>query len=263
MLAIASLLVILAFSLLITRVATSALAHTGLSKESARFQARSAFTGVGFTTNESENVVNHPLRRRILMLLMLLGNAGIVTSISSLMLGFIKSETSGDITLRLLVLLAGIIVIMVISQSKWIDKQLSIVIDWALKRYSKLELKDYASILHLASGYGIAELKIDKNDWLAHRTLAQSRLKDEGVNVLGIQRKKGPYIGALEAGTVIKPGDTLILYGRQSLLEALDERYKGVNGDIEHNKAVADQKAEAEKARSSDAKSMKKEEADG
>ena len=72
MLSIISLLVVLTLSILVTRIATVALTYTGLSRESARFQARSAFTGVGFTTNESEKVVNHPLRRKILMLLMLL-----------------------------------------------------------------------------------------------------------------------------------------------------------------------------------------------
>lgn len=73
MLSIVSLLIVLTLSILVTRIATVALAHTGLSRESAKFQARSAFTGVGFTTNESEKVVNHPIRRRILLLRMLLG----------------------------------------------------------------------------------------------------------------------------------------------------------------------------------------------
>ena len=35
---------------------------TGTSSELARFQARSAFTGVGFTTSEAESVVLHPVR---------------------------------------------------------------------------------------------------------------------------------------------------------------------------------------------------------
>lgn len=82
MFAVISLIIVLTISLLITRIATVALTLTGLSRHTAQFQARSAFTGVGFTTNEAETVVNHPLRRRILMLLMLLGNAGVVTSIS-------------------------------------------------------------------------------------------------------------------------------------------------------------------------------------
>jgi len=90
MVAISSLLLVLVFSLLITRIATIALTYTGLSRQSAKFQARSAFTGVGFTTSESEKVVNHPVRRRILLLMMLVGNAGIVTVIATFILGFIQ-----------------------------------------------------------------------------------------------------------------------------------------------------------------------------
>jgi hypothetical protein len=64
MIALISLLFILGFSTLITCIASLALMHTGLSRDAARFQARSVFTGVGFTTNESEKVVNHPLRKQ-------------------------------------------------------------------------------------------------------------------------------------------------------------------------------------------------------
>lgn len=70
---IITVILILIFSILVTRVAAIALTHTGLSREASKFQARSAFTGVGFTTEESEKVVNHPVRRRILLLLMILG----------------------------------------------------------------------------------------------------------------------------------------------------------------------------------------------
>ena len=58
--AVASLLVVIVISLMVTRMATIALTATGLSRESARFQARSAFSGAGFTTSESEAVVRHP-----------------------------------------------------------------------------------------------------------------------------------------------------------------------------------------------------------
>ena len=61
---IISVILILVVSILITRLAAVALTHTGLSKESSKFQARSAFTGVGFTTNESEKVVDYPESRK-------------------------------------------------------------------------------------------------------------------------------------------------------------------------------------------------------
>ncbi|HWH13902.1 MAG TPA: hypothetical protein VNT51_04095 [Miltoncostaeaceae bacterium] len=59
MIALASVFVVVIVSLLVTRVATVLLTATGLSREVARFQARSALSGVGFTTGEAESVVNH------------------------------------------------------------------------------------------------------------------------------------------------------------------------------------------------------------
>ncbi len=97
MTAIATLLVVLTISLLTVRVATVMLILTGLSLPLARFQARSAFTGCGYTTGESEQIVGHPVRRRIISTLMLLGNAGIVTTVGALLAGLLASGNTKQI----------------------------------------------------------------------------------------------------------------------------------------------------------------------
>jgi hypothetical protein len=125
MLSIITLLVVLTLSILLTRVATVALTHTGLSHESAKFQARSAFTGVGFTTSESEKVVNHPVRRRILLMLMLLGNAGIVTAVSTLIVSFVNIDRSGSFVLQIVLLVAGLVALWSLASSQWVDRHLS------------------------------------------------------------------------------------------------------------------------------------------
>lgn len=145
MAALASVLIVLTLSLLVNRIATAALALTGLSRQAAQFQARSAFTGVGFTTNEAELITTHPVRRRIVMLLMLLGNIGIVTSISSLLLTFINTEGTLQSLLRLLILGIGLLVLWVLATSPWIDRYLSRVIDWALRRWTHLDIRDYVT----------------------------------------------------------------------------------------------------------------------
>ena len=187
MVAIISLLVVVTVSILITRIATVALAHTGLSRESARFQARSAFTGAGFTTNESERVVNHPVRRRIIMLLILMGNAGIVTAVSTLILTFVHQGESLSLTARIILLVAGLVVLWSIAMSQWVDRHLSRLIEWTLHRYTQLEVKDYASLMQLVGDYRIVELQVEAEDWIAHKTLTESALRDEGVVVLGVQ----------------------------------------------------------------------------
>jgi hypothetical protein len=250
MVAIISLLVVLTLSILVTRVATVALTHTGLSREAARFQARSAFTGVGFTTSESEKVVGHPVRRRILLLLMLLGNAGIVTAMSSLILGFISAQGAGSITLRIVILLSGLVLLWTVASSQWLDLRLSKIISRALKRYTRLDVQDYASLLHLSGEYEVTELQVEAEDWLANETLQDLRLRDEGVLVLGITREDGSYVGAPKGPAKVLSGDTLILYGRTSALERLDQRRRGRRGDREHEVAVDEQKEIVEKEQS-------------
>ena len=134
----------IAVSLIVTRVATVALMLTGLSRESARFQARSAFTGVGYTTTEAESIVNHPVRRRIAMVLMLLGNIGVATVVATVMLSFLQTEGSEHWQLNLALLLAGLVGIWIFSSSKWVERQLNRVIAWSLKRFARLDVRRLA-----------------------------------------------------------------------------------------------------------------------
>ena len=79
----------------VIRFGTIALMLTGLSHSLARFQARSAFFQVGFTTAEAESVVNHPVRREIILIMILAGNAGFVTVVSTVILSFTNAPEEG------------------------------------------------------------------------------------------------------------------------------------------------------------------------
>jgi hypothetical protein len=246
MIAILSLLFVVVLSLLIVRIATVALSLTGMSRELARFQARSAFTGSGFTTKESEQVMMHPIRRRIIMWLMLLGNAGIVTVISSLFLSLTSSDGSGTITdrvwFRILVLLLGLTGLSILTYSKWLDKKISRFIEYLLARYTDIEVRDYAGLLHLTGNYVVGEMTVREDDWLAGRKLMEMRLSEEGILVLGIERTDGTYIGAPRGHNTLEIGDVLLLYGQTEALENLDQRRTGSEGNWEHFKAVERQK---------------------
>ena len=92
MISIVSLFVVVVLSLMVTRVGAVALRLTGMSSDAARFQARSALTGAGFTTVESEQVLGHPVRRRIISLLMVLGNIGLVAASGTLSVSLVGIE---------------------------------------------------------------------------------------------------------------------------------------------------------------------------
>lgn len=238
---ILSVLVVIFVSLLITRIATIALTATGLSRESARFQARSALTGSGFTTTESEQVVRHPVRRRIVMLLMLLGSAGIAAVIGSLVLAFIQPEAAGAWWVRLGVLATGIVLLWLLANSRWVDRQVTRVTMWALRRWTTIDARDYAGLLHLARGYVVTEFEVSSDHWLAGRSLDQLRLRSEGVMLLGIQRPDGSYLGVPKGDTVLQAGDVLIVYSRAGTLAELDRRRRGAAGDAAHRAAVREQ----------------------
>jgi hypothetical protein len=238
MTAIFTLLVVLTLSFLITRLATAALTLTGLSQELARLQAISAFTGVGFTTQESERIVGHPVRRRILILLMILGNAGIVTAISSLILSLFEVRETGDWFFLGVWLAGGLAVLWVVATSAWVERQMSKAMRWALARWTRLETHDYASLLHLTGDYSIRECRVDPEDWLADRRLSQLQLHQEGVTVLGIHRASGDYVGVPRGETKVLAHDRLILYGPEQTMDELDVRRRGRSGDEAHQRAV-------------------------
>ena len=253
MAALISVLVAITLSLLITRIATEALTLTGLSRTSASFQARSAFTGSGFTTKESESVVEHPVRRRIIMWLMFLGNAGIITVISSLVLTFVSTSSVQNGLSRLLYLFLGLGILWLFATNKAFNRILTRLVRKALHRWTDLDLRDYASLLHLRRNYQVMEIDVDDRNWLANKKLKELRLRDEGIAVLGIQRSDRSYLGAPYGDTYVCPGDTLILYGRKTALMELELRQEGFAGEKAHQHAIATHQQIEKEQRKSDA----------
>jgi NhaP-type Na+/H+ and K+/H+ antiporter len=236
--ALASVFFVVLVSLLVTRVATVALSLTGMSTESARFQARSAYFGVGFTTTEAESVVNHPVRRRIVMWLILLGNAGVISVVATLMLSF--GGGGGEKGLRLLALFAGLVVLAILFSTRAVDRALNPLIRRMLTRWTEIHVADYADLLELEGDYEVTELQVEPGDWLSGKTLGELKLRDEGVIVLGVHRGRD-YIGTPNGLARVCPDDRLILYGREERLIELDRR-TAADGDAAHAGAVAEQR---------------------
>jgi MFS family permease len=240
MVAIGSLLLIVTVSLVVTRVATVILTATGMAAHVARFQARSALTGAGFTTSESEKVVNHPLRRRVIATLMLLGNVGVVGAASSLILGF-GGGSAGRQGWRVLQLAAGLLVLLIISRSRWVDERLTALISHFVQRHTDLDERDLVGLLKLSGEYAVQELAVGSSDWIAERSLEDLQLWGEGILVLGITRSDGRFLGAPDGDTLVHVGDNLVVYGRGGNLRELDRRPRGAAGDRAHEAAVREQ----------------------
>ena len=242
MIAVFSVLTVFTLSIIVIRVATVGLTLTELSKDLARFQAVSAFTGSGFTTRESEDIVNHPVRRRIAMHLMLLGHVGVVVVIPSLILSFInpgvEQDWSGQVTTRVTVLVSGVLLLLLLASSRLVERVAWNANTWALRRWTHLQVHDYTRLLRFSRDYVVSELHVRAEDWLTGHTLLEAKLASEGVLVLGVERANGEYVGAPRGHTRIAAGDCLILYGLQASLLNLDERRTGMEGNVQHVMAV-------------------------
>jgi len=249
LIAVISLIVVLSLSFLVTRIAAVALVHTGLSRESARFQARSAFTGVGFTTTESESIVDHPVRRRIVMWLMLIGNVGFVTMISSLMLSVFEMERGAGVPPELIALVGGVAAVALIARSSWVERRMASWISWALRRYTRIDARDYAQLLHLRDDYGVAEIVVSAGDWIEGRTLADSALGKEGVLVLGVECAGSRFLGAPAADTALRAGDRLTVYGATRRIGELSQRSAGRTGERAHTEARSENQLRSQQER--------------
>ncbi len=156
---IVTLLFIILLSLIINRTATVALVFIGLSRDMARFQARSAFSTVGYTTSEAEHVMHHPARRQIVSLLMLLGNAGMVSTIAVLRAG-LTSNSAYSWVLQLGVFVGGVATLWGLATSKWVDRHLTRIIRWALRNFTQLQAHDFIHLMHLSDGYSITAMEL-------------------------------------------------------------------------------------------------------
>jgi K+/H+ antiporter YhaU regulatory subunit KhtT len=230
MIAILSVLAVVSLSVLITRFASIALQLTGLSRETARFQARSAFTGVGFTTNEAESVMIHPDRRRIIMILMLLGSAGVASAIAGLMISFSRAGTASELVLRGAVLTAGLLLLTAFAHSAWIEHHLARVIEWSLRRVTDLEEQAYTTLLDVRGDYTVAQVRIEPASWFADSAIEDLNLSAEGVIVLGVIRHDGSYVGSPRGRYTLRERDTVILYGPADRLREIQQRVAGAAG---------------------------------
>ncbi|MFP4180080.1 MAG: TrkA C-terminal domain-containing protein [Spirochaetaceae bacterium] len=241
MVALISFFVLLIISLSLVRIAAVILQLTGIAFDSALFQARSAFTGAGFTTRESEMIVNHPVRRQVISTLMLIGNIGFVTFVSSLVISFLTVQTREAMLKNIAILFVGLVFLWFVSRAKIIGVLLTKITERFLRKWTKIHTYDYDSLLNLSGDYEVITIKIKRESWLAERGLADLRLSDEGILVLAIRRADGHFIGSPRGETMVYENDELIVYGRETSLAKLDQRRRGAEGDLEHRYEIAEQ----------------------
>jgi K+/H+ antiporter YhaU regulatory subunit KhtT len=221
-------IVIILISIFIVKIASVALNLTGIDQKTAFFQALSAFTGTGFTTRESEIILSNDIRRKIIMLLMILGNAGLISVISTLMLSILKGGMNlTPVLVNVAIIFLAILLVIKVAQNKEVRRVLTRKIQQNLIKSSTFTKRPVEEILRLAAGYGIAEVTLDETCIDIGKKLEGSSFRENDILVLAIERGSS-VLPAPNGSDELDPGDTLICYGKLENIAKIGKRKRDV-----------------------------------
>jgi len=215
------LLVAILVSFIVVRIGGFALQLTGIEPDVARFQALSAFSGTGFTTREAERVVGNRTRRRIVTILIILGNAGMVTVIATLVASFTQVSGYTWFFIRLAIIIGGIFgLYQLIIRSNFgqriLDRLQRPVINRILREAPAIE-----EIFHVEKDWAISLVMIKGSSKSIGLSVADITAERD-IEILGIDRA-GTYLARPNWDEKIVEGDRLLVYAnRKSVKRILD-----------------------------------------
>ena len=216
-------LLVIFFLVLIVRAAAIAFMMTGLDRKTGLFQALSAFSGTGFTTQEAESIVNHPVRRRIAILLMILGTAGVVTVIVTAT-SHVVTRVDYGLPIDVLILVVGLFLIYTVAthngfMSRWED----FIAAKLVKSPSFEDEGATEDLVHLPEDNGLVRAFITEKSPFIGTSLSESGLSENGLLVLGIERGKN-WIPLPKAKETIQEDDRIVVYGLLRYREICSKR---------------------------------------
>jgi hypothetical protein len=215
------LLIAILVSFIVVRIGGFALQLTGIEPEVARFQALSAFSGTGFTTREAERVVGHRIRRRIVTILIILGNAGMVTVIATLVASFTQEGGYTWFFIRLAIIIGGIFGLYQLIIRSNVGRRIT---DWLQRPIINRILREAPAveeIFHVEKDWAISLAMMKRSSKSIGLSVADITTEGD-IEILGINRA-GAYLTRPDREEKIVEGDRLLVYAnRKAVKRALD-----------------------------------------
>ena len=197
---------------------------TGLATNKIKFQVASLFTGSGFTTNESEIIVNDERRRKIAVACMYTGHIfsvaimGLVTnviiSVATLQYNNTNIMESPLWYFIVFYVSLGLFLLVLFLKIPPINRKFQAMLEkMAINMSKKNRNTNIITVLDLYGKNAIAEVILNNIPEFANETtLFEMQLtKKYFINVLSI--KRGKRIVEVTKDTMFVKGDVLVLYG--------------------------------------------------
>ncbi len=221
-----SIFVLLSISVFIMRIASVALRLTGMAEDSARFQALSAFTGTGFTTSEAEVIVNYPLRRRIISILMIIGNMGLVTVFATFVVSLVSTDGEIEAVVQQITWLIGMLILFwFLMLNSYVDRVICSLISKFLQSKSILGKRHFHRMLQVGNGYSVSEHRISQASKDRGYAVNQKELEQLGLTVLAVRTSDGIISSSFTTSENMETGDVLVLYGLDKGHETLERNF--------------------------------------
>ncbi|GAV23085.1 cation:proton antiporter regulatory subunit [Carboxydothermus pertinax] len=193
---------------LIVEIAAIILKSTGLDMGKARFQALSALTSVGFTTRESELITQHPIRRKVISVLMVLSYLGMATVVGSVFGSWTRKITPHQVLIAGSIFVGGFLLV----SNRYLVNLLEKSLEKQIKK-SFLHHHPIWEVLRLSDEYGVAEFVLHPEAPLVGQSIADSKIRDKGIFIMAIERGNS-FIHSPRGKEVLEAGDKLIVYGK-------------------------------------------------
>lgn len=200
---------------------------TGLSAEKARFQVISLLTNSGFTTAESEIIVNSPVRRKLATIIMLFGYGSTVT-IVSVIVNVILSMDKAEIEYVTGHIIFAVVMFIIFNILRNRPSLKSCFDRYIEKLGTRVMFGTDTNPVTTMDYYGplsVSQVILNKvPSELKDVTLLDSGLKENyGVMVMAIKDSEGNYEQA-SGRSVLKEKDTLIVLGNRKKIRAAFEK---------------------------------------
>ena len=244
--AIALILAVLASYMFVIESFSVAFRLTGLTVKMIKFQVASLFTGSGFTTSESEIIVNDDRRRRIAITCMYTGHVysviimGLLVNLIMSVIISINSQTAINVqtftswyAIVFYVSLAFFIVVSILKIPA-INKKFQSFLERTAINLSRTNKKNnLVTVIDMYGKSTIAEIFLNKvPDFAKDVSLSEMQLtKKYMINILTIRR--GSRNIEVSKDTMLAEGDILVVFGltsdiKEAFVNSVDKKNKTI-----------------------------------
>ena len=240
-LAFSLILAVVSVYMLTVEIFSVAFKLTGLATSKIRFQVASLFTSTGFTTNESELIVNDERRRKIAIACIYTGHIFSVVIMGLVINVFFSITTlvgSGAATAHtftewyfiVFYVASALFLLMVFIKIPPINRRFQKLLETiAINSSKKSRNTNIINVLDLYGKHAIVEVILNKlPDFAKEKTLFEMGLtKKFLINVLSIRR--GKRIIEVTKDTMFSKGDVLVIYGlindiKEAFINSLEKK---------------------------------------